>query len=139
MIIGARSNDKAGIQAGRVYVFFGPVTGTRSVRKADLKIAGKEFDEAGSAVAAGDLNADGVEDLVIGAHNGTGPGVFSAGQASVFFGPIGRRKRSVTAADVTLTGVVFSEGFSRSLAIDDLDGDGLHRPGRRSAARADRG
>ena len=61
---------------------------------------------------------------MIGAHNGTGPGAFSAGQASVFFGPIGRRKHSVTDADVTLTGVVFSEGFSRSLAIDDLDGDG---------------
>ena len=125
VILGARSNDSAGIQAGRVYVYFGPVTGTRSVKRADLKIAGKEFDEAGSAVAAGDLNGDAVDDLVIGAHNGSGPGISGAGQASVFFGPIARRKRSVTAADVSLTGVVFSEQFSGSLAIDDLDGDGL--------------
>ena len=104
VILGARSNDWAGIQAGRVYVFFGPVTGSRSVTKADVKIAGKEFDEAGSAVAAGDVNDDGVSDLVVGAHAASGPGAFSAGQASVFFGPLSRGSRSVTAADVSLTG-----------------------------------
>ena len=42
----------------------------------------------------------------------------------MFFGPLSRGSRSVTAADVSLTGVVFSEGFSTSLAIEDVTGDG---------------
>jgi hypothetical protein len=124
VVVGARGNDGAGIQAGRAYVFFGPIAGGGAVPavQADVIISGVAFDELGSAIAAGDdLNGDGADDLALGA---TFAGA-SAGQASVFFGPLSPGRLSVADADVLLTGIVFAENFGDALTTDaDLSGDG---------------
>jgi FG-GAP repeat len=66
ILIGARSNDDNGIQSGRVYLFYGPVSGTLSATTADAIIEGAAFDEIGRAVAPlGDVNGDGFDDIVV--------------------------------------------------------------------------
>ncbi|MGH9464593.1 MAG: integrin alpha, partial [Thermoanaerobaculia bacterium] len=64
LVIGARSNDTAGIQAGRAYVFLGPLAGQLEALDADAIISGEEFDELGWSVApAGDVDGDGFDDV----------------------------------------------------------------------------
>jgi hypothetical protein len=86
VILGARSNDAAGIQAGRVYVFFGPVSGSQDAADADVTIDGAAFDELGWRVLAADFNGDSWDDLLIGAPKSDGAG-FLSGEAALFFGP----------------------------------------------------
>jgi hypothetical protein len=50
ILIGARSNDDNGIQSGRVYLFYGPVSGSLAATTADAIIEGAAFDEIGRAV-----------------------------------------------------------------------------------------
>lgn len=80
LAIGAPSNDHVGTDAGAVYLFLGPLTaGTRGFADADVRWrAEAEQDGAGRAVAAGgDVDADGVPDLLIGATFSDGGGAFS--------------------------------------------------------------
>src|SRR6266550_7362766 len=60
IIVGARSNDANGIQSGRVYLFYGPISGSLADTDADAINSGAPFDEVGRTVAGvGDLNGDG--------------------------------------------------------------------------------
>jgi len=65
-MVGAQMNSSYGPAAGAAYVFHGPVSGTVGATSADVQIYGEAFgDEAGSSNwGAGDLNGDGVNDLV---------------------------------------------------------------------------
>lgn len=122
LIIGARSNDAAGIQAGRAYLFLGPLSGDMTDAQADATFSGSAFEELGISVAsAGDLNDDGFSDLVFGAH------MFDAGvgRAYVFFGPVSGQHASAS-ADVIITGEFSSDSFGLSVAsAGDVDGDGV--------------
>jgi hypothetical protein len=101
IIVGARSNDTNGIQSGRVYLFYGPVSGSLSATSADAIIFGADFNEVGRAVApAGDLNGDGFGDIILGTDIA---GIGSRGQVFIFNGPLSGQ-RSVTTADATITG-----------------------------------
>lgn len=122
--------DDARTDAGEAYLFYGPLEGEREVSEADLLIIGRSAgDNVGHSTATGDLNGDGVDDLVVGA-----PGVTAGwdprsdqGRAYVFFGGEdldGTRDLADDAYDFVVTG---AEGFSRlghSIAIDDTNGDG---------------
>ena len=124
ILIGARSNDTNDTQSGRVYLFYGPVSGSLAAANADAIIFGAAFDEVGRAVApAGDLNGDGFGDIILGTDIA---GAAGRGQVFVFNGPLSG-ERSVTTADATITGSFDNESFGASVAsAGDVNGDGIN-------------
>jgi hypothetical protein len=124
LLIGARSNDGNGIQAGRVYLFHGPVSGSLAATQADAIISGAPFAELGRAVApVGDLNGDGFDDIILGTD--AAGGAFE-GQVYIFNGPLSG-ERTAASADAIITGSFPSESFGASVASGgDLNGDGIN-------------
>ncbi|MBE9006066.1 FG-GAP repeat protein [Fortiea sp. LEGE XX443] len=112
LIIGARGADPNGqYDAGESYVVFGSSSGFEvSFNLSSLNgsngfvINGiDEFDSSGYSVSsAGDINGDGIDDLIIGAFLADPNGQYDAGESYVVFGS--------------------SSGFGTSLNLSDLDG-----------------
>jgi hypothetical protein len=119
VIVGARLDDTAGHDAGRVYVLFG---GPSPDPAADLVLTGEAVGNLfGSSMAgAGDFNADGFSDLVVGAVRGDGP-VPDPGRVYVFFGgPSGDAE-----PDWIVSGEATEGWFGNSAAgAGDVNGDG---------------
>jgi hypothetical protein len=69
LLVGTPGDDGGGEGAGAAYLVLGPFGGSSSLSEADATLMGaNESDDAGQAVAAaGDVNADGVPDMLIGA------------------------------------------------------------------------
>ena len=90
LVIGAHEGDPGGRSgAGETYVLFGPLaTGTLELSTdADITINGiDDADESGTGVASGDVDSDGVADLIIGADHGDPGGRTDAGETYVIFG-----------------------------------------------------
>ena len=120
LIVGATFGDDGGVDAGEAYIIFGRTTGFGSDvagrRVIDLAaltasdgflvIGDTDGDRAGYSVStAGDLNGDGIDDLIIGAVNGDDAGA-NAGEAYVIFGKVG-----ATRATIDLTSLSASDGF----------------------------
>jgi hypothetical protein len=122
VIIGARGNDRRGIQSGRVYLFYGPLSGSLAATDADAIISGAEFNEIGHVVAsAGDPNGDGFDDIVIGTAIA---GSSFQGQVFVFNGPL-FGERTAASADAVITGSFSNESFGASVASADVNDDGI--------------
>ena len=102
ILVGAPGNDAGGLDAGAAYVVFGKATGTAvslatiAAGTGGYRITGQAGDHVGAAVSGiGDVNADGLADILLGAPNG--------GHAYVVFG-----KSSTT--EVLLSDVATSHG-----------------------------
>jgi hypothetical protein len=116
MIVGAMWNDAGGPDAGRAYVYFGNPAGEAV---GQLTLTGKADDEFGRSVGfAGDVNADGYADVIVGAPGRYLDGV---GRACVYYGG----PELDASADLELTGDGASNpGYSVGTA-GDLNGDGF--------------
>lgn len=64
LVVGAWSYDR---NAGAAYVLYGPVSGVFDLSGADVKFEGEPNSQAGYALAAGNIDGEGGDDLLIGA------------------------------------------------------------------------
>ncbi len=106
---------------GAAYLVYGPPSGTVSVASAHAKLVGEDVgDYTGFSVAApGDVDGDGVADLLVGSRNHTD----GAGAAYVVSADVSGTL-DLGGADARLEGVG-SDHAAVVAAIGDVDGDGL--------------
>ena len=124
ILVGALYHDGNGTDSGGAYLVHGPVSGTLNLANADACMMGDAaYDKAGRSVcAAGDVNADGFADLLVGAP-GNNDGGTNAGAAYLIAGPAsGSFDLSLA---IQLTGEEADDEAGYSVAgAGDLDGDG---------------
>ncbi len=134
VIIGAyRANgpDARRKSAGRVYVVFGPadIYGTVDLAShADVVIYGADsYDYAGSAVASGDVNGDGYDDIILAAEWADGPDNrrVECGEVHIVFGSssIAGDIDLRTQTDVVMYGPDIRDQIGTSLATGNVNGD----------------
>jgi len=148
LIIGARGGDGVGDirnGAGDAIVIFGKAGGFGNIDIATMVVGTDGFtifgvdagDSAGRSVSsAGDINGDGVDDLIIGADFGRGPGNLTAsvGEAIIVFGKSGSFTNvDAAASDFVSSGIgfrIFGGDSSDRLGVavssaGDVNGDGF--------------
>jgi hypothetical protein len=122
--LGMALDDLAGANSGAVYVFLGFDDGVRLMSEADALLTGEVTGaQAGSALdAAGDVNGDGYEDMLIGAPKDD-QAFERGGAAYIVLGPFGTG--SLAGAWVEIHGSSRGDeiGWCVSRA-GDIDGDG---------------
>jgi Ca2+-binding RTX toxin-like protein len=140
LIVGARNGDDGGADAGEAYVIYGVAAASRGTVDLTGLTAADGFiiqgdaagDRAGLSVSsAGDVNGDGIDDLIVGASYGDDGGP-QAGEAYVIFGVTGTARGTVD-----LTGLTAAQGFiiqgdatrdyagTSVSAAGDVNGDGI--------------
>ena len=107
--------------SGAVYIIYGSgLTADLDLGDADVILEGAgSYSEAGAAVAAGDIDGDGRDDLLVGAPD-------DAGSVYVVLAPQLGSITSLSDAVYTLTGSHEYDGVGRTVALGDVDGDGGH-------------
>ncbi len=123
LIMSAPLADDRGI----LYVFFGPVTNDLDAANADVIINGAmDGDQTGSGSAVGDLNNDGVNDLIVGAPTADPVGRSNAGKVYVLFGPLARGVYGVAdEADLVVFGHKEGDLTGKQVVSADVDADGI--------------
>jgi Ca2+-binding RTX toxin-like protein len=128
LIIGAPFASRNGIfSAGQSYVVFGSNSGFGASFNLSTLNGSNGFaingiatyDQSGNSVSsAGDVNGDGIDDLIIGAFGASRNGIIAAGQSYVVFG-----SNSGFAAGLDLSTLNGSNGFAiNGIAADDVSG-----------------
>ena len=139
IIVGTRGDTINGEDAGETLVIYGKVGGIGDISLSafpatqGFRIAGAEhYDFSGYAVSsAGDINGDGIADILIGSYGEESSGEYSAGLAYVVYGKAGG------SGDIDLAKLTPAEGFKitgdsfeqfESTSVNDagdVNGDGL--------------
>lgn len=141
LILGAHGGDDGGVSAGEAYVIYGtadsnrgPIDLTTMSRGDGFVIQGDQsYDHIGFSVSgAGDVNGDGIADMIVGGIGVNSPGLDDPGGAYVIYGTLGSMRTRLD-----LTGLASGDGFkieganSQSSAgssvsgIGDINDDGI--------------
>ncbi len=125
LLVGAPGNNTGGESGGAAYVVLGPLTGTTHLAAAEgFLVAEATGDNAGSSVSqAGDVDGDGIDDVLVGAYRQDGAAT-DAGAAYLVLGPI-RGEVDLADAEAKLTGTD-AENYAATVVAGagDVDGDG---------------
>ncbi len=122
MLVPANRASDAGTASGKAYVVFGPVSGSLDLSAADgIYVGEMAMDYAGTALAMGDVDGDGLGDVAIGSYGNTGGA--NVGAAYVLLGPTTGTVH-LAAADIIVRGTTPGQEAGMGLAIGDVDVDG---------------
>ena len=133
LLIGAKGVDVNGFDVGETYLVYGrdaasPLSGAFDLRNADVTFSGIDADDqSGVSVApAGDVNGDGLDDLLIGAHKADPNADSDAGETYLVYGGGLSGDFNLANADVTFNGIHAGDQSGLSVsAAGDVNGDGL--------------
>jgi hypothetical protein len=135
LAIGVRGETVGNVRSGAVAVLYGTTAGITATSPADqffsqdtagVPGASQDGDNFGFALATGDFNRDGFDDLAIGIPNRDVSGLSDAGAVAIIFGSsTGLSTTHIAPQLFTEATAVFSALFGSSLAADDFDGDGF--------------
>ncbi len=124
--------DNSRANAGEAYVLFGAQSPDDTIDLADgadLTVYGESADSnLGFTVASGDVNGDGVDDVLLGARFASYQGRSTVGKAYVVYGGPGLQGALDTGQeqqDVTIVGRDAGDFFTIALAAGDATGDGI--------------
>ncbi|MCK6530261.1 hypothetical protein L6R50_22810 [Myxococcota bacterium] len=128
VLVGASSHDNdVGENAGEAWLFHGPVSGDLYIEDAAARLVGEApHDLAGFLVAAaGDVDADGHADLLVGALGDFDDG-FDARDVYLLLGPV-ERTRSLAGADAVIRATWTESGRAWWVLAGggDFNGDGF--------------
>ncbi|MDH5715602.1 MAG: hypothetical protein OEZ30_08560, partial [Candidatus Aminicenantes bacterium] len=135
IIIGAwraDPGDPPRTNAGETYVIFGSGSPLSTIdldsQSANITVYGSnEWNNCGKAVASGDVNGDGYDDIIIGVPGADAPGGIGAGKTHVIFGsdsPSSTIDLSTQSTDITICGDNPGDLSGSALASGDVNGDG---------------
>ncbi len=127
LIMGASEANLDGSNSGGVYIQYGPVTEGGSAADVDVIISGEsEDDRFGYSISSGDLDGDGVVDLVVGAQRND-QHAEDGGAAYLYLGDEARWSSSITADtfDAKWASSHSDMYFGHTVVVPgDLNGDG---------------
>ena len=109
LLIGAPWNELV----GSAYLVLGPVTGTLDLSLADAKLLGEYVDTGGTVSGAGDVDADGHDDLLVGSY----------GLGHLVLGPVSGTV-DLSLSDAKLLGEETNDGCCGVAGAGDVDADG---------------
>ncbi|MBI3018432.1 MAG: FG-GAP repeat protein [Deltaproteobacteria bacterium] len=130
VLVGANGDDDGGDNAGAVYIFYGSTSLASSIDAslANVKLIGEDASDAfGISVSgAGDVNKDGIDDILVGASLDDDGGSAS-GVAFIFYGSASLASSiDGSAANVKLIGEDASDRFGNSVSgAGDVNNDGF--------------
>ncbi len=122
-LAGAWGDDAEGANAGAVWVQAGPVPGADDAWRVLGPISGSYL---GWSLAVGDVNGDGMDDLLTGGPNDSAA-ASTAGGAWLFYGPL-TGNLAATDADTRFYGQAAADQAGATVGLVDLDGDGRVDP-----------
>ena len=108
---------------GAAYVVFGPAADEDVLTDADIVVRGDEAEQYGGGVAVGDLDADGVDELLLGAQGDSTEGR-SAGALYLFQDPV-PGSYVFTDGDAAFYAESEGDNLGAGAAVGDVDGDGV--------------
>jgi len=125
LLVGAPYHSDSAPFTGRVFVFYGPILGQQTDADADAILSsGGEGDQVGSALAcAGDVDEDGLSDILVGAQTAGFQGIPGAGAAClVKSSSLG--STVLLELDDAIGGVDASSYLGNAMSSGDRNGDG---------------
>ncbi|MFT4975556.1 MAG: hypothetical protein ACI8S6_001443 [Myxococcota bacterium] len=118
LLIGAYRADPVSFNEGSTYLVSGTATGTVTLSSALAQFDGEaSSDQAGenAIAAAGDVNGDGYDDIIIGAQRNAPGGVTDAGAAYLLYGPFSG-SLSLSSASAIFTGIDTADNAGRAVS-----------------------
>jgi len=125
LVVGAPNNNNSGAERGAIFIFLGPFSADLTTADANGSFIGEEeYDRAGFAVASGDVNGDGFDDILVGCP-GNDDNLPNSGQVYVLFGREEFKTAvSLSEANGSFIGKDNRDRTGMALACGDVNGDG---------------